>query len=250
MLVLFSCLLFNFGSVLSANCAGCVPLDVLSFDKVLKKFPVSLVKFDVAYPYGDKHDQFAKVAKDAATSPDLLIGEVGIKDYGEKDNAELGERFGVGGKENFPAVILFVKNHDKGTFDHHKFEEEEFTAENILSFLKHKAGVYLPLKGCIEELDILAEKFVLATEDTKNDIVRSTEEMIKMFDPALSRSVEIYLKLMRKLIADGPGFLAKEEARLKKVVAGKLSNEKKMEIEDRMNILKSFRLPTPLKEEL
>ena len=38
-------------------------LDVLSFDKVISKFPVSLVKFDIAYPYGDKHDQFAQVDK-------------------------------------------------------------------------------------------------------------------------------------------------------------------------------------------
>lgn len=74
------------------NCKGCTPLDTLTFDKMIRSFPVSLVKFDTAYPYGDKHEEFAKVAADGAELPGLFVGEVGIKDYGEKDNEELGNR--------------------------------------------------------------------------------------------------------------------------------------------------------------
>merc|ERR1712179_41161 len=77
------------------NCAGCTPLDTLAFDKVVNAFPASLVKFDVAYPYGDDHEEFAKVAKDAAGVDPLFIGEVGIKDYGEKDNEDLAAGFEV-----------------------------------------------------------------------------------------------------------------------------------------------------------
>ena len=58
--------------------------DVLTFDKMVNAFPVSLVKFDVAYPYGDKHDEFAKISEEAAELPNVFIGEVGIKDYGDK----------------------------------------------------------------------------------------------------------------------------------------------------------------------
>ena len=58
--------------------------DVLTFDKMVNAFPVSLVKFDVAYPYGDKHDEFAKISEEAAELPNMFIGEVGIKDYGDK----------------------------------------------------------------------------------------------------------------------------------------------------------------------
>ena len=47
--------------VLCINCAGCTPLDTLTFDKMISKSPASIVKFDVAYPYGDKHEEFAKV---------------------------------------------------------------------------------------------------------------------------------------------------------------------------------------------
>ncbi len=52
-----------------------------------------MIKFDTAYPYGDKHEEFAKVAVDGAEKAGLFVGEVGIKDYGEKDNEELGKRY-------------------------------------------------------------------------------------------------------------------------------------------------------------
>ena len=51
---------------------------------MVNAFPVSLVKFDVAYPYGEKHDEYAKIAVEAADLPNVFIGEVGIKDYGDK----------------------------------------------------------------------------------------------------------------------------------------------------------------------
>ena len=86
-----------------------------------------MVKFDVAYPYGEKHDEFAKLAVDGAEVDDLMIAEVGIKDYGEKDNEELGNRFGAkkGSKHlsttNFSArniantklgvIIVFMSDH-------------------------------------------------------------------------------------------------------------------------------------------
>ena len=94
---------------LAINCAGCTPLDVLSFDKIINRFRASLVKFDVAYPYGEEHDEFAKVAKDAADAGDLFVGEVGVKDYAEKENQELAERFQLT-KDDYPSAFLFVKN--------------------------------------------------------------------------------------------------------------------------------------------
>ena len=87
--------------------------DSLSFDKLLKKFKVSIVKFDVAYPYGDKHEQFGKFSQDAAEIEDLFVGEVGIKDYGDKDNSDLAERFNVK-KDDYPVVILFQKDIQSG----------------------------------------------------------------------------------------------------------------------------------------
>ncbi len=104
-------------SALAINCKGCTPLDTLSFDKLLSKFKVSLIKFDVAYPYGDKHEEFAKFSASAAQTRDLLVGEVGIKDYGDKDNADLAERFGVA-KDDYPVVILFAHDDNGKLLDH------------------------------------------------------------------------------------------------------------------------------------
>jgi len=113
----------------ATNCKGCTPLDVLTFDKLVNKFPAALIKFDVAFPYGDKQDHFAKVAESVADVPDLLAGEVGIKDYGDKDNEDLAKRFRVV-KDDYPMVILFVNQH--GERKEYRFgKDDEFTEENL-----------------------------------------------------------------------------------------------------------------------
>lgn len=101
------------------NCKGCTPLDGLSFDKLINKFKVSVIKFDVAYPYGDKHEEFAKFAKSGADMEDLFVGEVGIKDYGDKDNVELADRFNVK-KDDYPVVILLTKDSATGKLSDHR----------------------------------------------------------------------------------------------------------------------------------
>lgn len=47
-----------------ADCKGCVSLDEFSFDKVVPGFKAVLVKFDVPYPYGEKHDVYSKLAEE------------------------------------------------------------------------------------------------------------------------------------------------------------------------------------------
>ena len=41
---------------------GLLPLDIISFDKIVSKFEYSLIKFDTGYPTGDKHKTFGKLA--------------------------------------------------------------------------------------------------------------------------------------------------------------------------------------------
>eukprot|EP00092_Neocalanus_flemingeri_P057274 GFUD01068023.1.p1 GENE.GFUD01068023.1~~GFUD01068023.1.p1 ORF type:complete len:222 (-),score=58.56 GFUD01068023.1:72-737(-) len=195
------------------NCPGCTPLDGLSFDKIVHKFRASLVKFDVAYPYGDQHDEFAKVAKDAAEVGDLFIGEVGIKDYAEKDNQELAERF-VG----------------------------EFKADSLKNFLRQKSGIYLPLPGCIEEFDLLVDKLIKSSKEEQKKVLREAEDLWdKVHGPKMHKRADIYVKIMRKIVDIDISFVKKEEERLKKITGGKkITPEKKEEMEERLNILKSF----------
>lgn len=46
-------------------------------------------------------EEFSKLAVDGAEVEDLLIGEVGVKDFGDNENEDIAERFGAK-KEDFP----------------------------------------------------------------------------------------------------------------------------------------------------
>ena len=45
---------------------------------------------------------------------------------------------------------------------------------------------------------------------------------------------------MKKVIADGEAFVDREMARVTKVLAGNLKSDKKIEMEHRLNVLKTF----------
>lgn len=240
LVIYFICFVSFLARSFAINCAGCTPLDNLTFDKMINKFKASVVKFDVAYPYGDKHDEFAKVSKDAADIKDLFIGEVGIKDYGDKDNADLGDRFGLK-KDDLPVVFVFVKNSEDGSIENHKFSGE-MKVENLKNFIRQKSGIYMPLLGCIEEFDAFADRLLKATkEEEKKKILREAEdEWDKAEGQKAQKRAEVYVKVMRKVIKDGEGFVKKEEERVKKLMEGKINKEKKEQMEERLNILKSF----------
>ncbi len=134
----------------------------------MQHFKATVVKFDIAYPYGEKHDEYAKLATDGAEIDNLLIAEVGIKDYGDKDNEELGKKYGVE-KAKFPTVLLFVLDESTGKMEQFRFpEEESFKADNLKGFIRKHAGIYMPLPGCLEEFDKLSEKLVNAKSASKD----------------------------------------------------------------------------------
>lgn len=98
-------------SVYVANglvCKGCLELDELTFDKLLAKFSTVLVKFDVAFPYGKKHDEYAKFAREISewNVDDMIVCVVGIKNYGDQTNNKLSERFNI--DDQLPAIKLFT----------------------------------------------------------------------------------------------------------------------------------------------
>ena len=59
-LVLLSILPFSRSQVIE----GLLALDKLSFDKIVNRFEYSLIKFDVGFPTGDKHNNFGQLAKE------------------------------------------------------------------------------------------------------------------------------------------------------------------------------------------
>ena len=53
-------------------------MKLYAFFQIIGKFKATLVKFDEMYPYGEKHDEFKKVAKDSTSQPELLVAEVNV----------------------------------------------------------------------------------------------------------------------------------------------------------------------------
>lgn len=92
---------------------GSVEIDELSFDRVVSKFKTAIVKFDTQFPYGIDHEEWTnfvsqinnKSISDTDTD-NILTAIVGIKDFGEFDNKQLGERYGV--KDVFPSIKMFL----------------------------------------------------------------------------------------------------------------------------------------------
>lgn len=244
-----------FLAVLSASLAntstGSVELDEISFNKVINKFEASLVKFDVAFPYGDKHDAFVALAKDSKDVDELLIAEVGVKDYGEKDNEVLAKKYGAT-KDNFPVVRLFLKGkNDPIPFD----DSQGFTTDELRRFVRENTGLYLSLPGCVRSLDKLAIKFMKAKGENRKKVLKETEELQKEFSEKEAKSAKIYKTIMEKIIEKGDQFINTEHERVKKILSGKVSDEKKKEIGIRINILQTFHLydkqpNIPTKEDL
>uniref|UniRef100_T1IXD9 Endoplasmic reticulum resident protein 29 n=1 Tax=Strigamia maritima TaxID=126957 RepID=T1IXD9_STRMM len=235
------CLLFvSFLALSSASTTkGAVSLDSWTFDKIIHKFKAVLVKFDTPYPFGEKHDEFSKVADAASTVNDLLVAEVGIKgtDYGELENHDLADRYGIK-KEDFPILKLFVDGKDES----HDYEEE-FKADEIKKFIRMKSSVYIGLSSCLEKFDNMAIEFMNAKEEHKNIILSQAETMAKeLTNEVEKKSADVYVKMMRKVIEKGEELIESELDRIGNIQKGKITKEKRDEIQSRLNILQSFRI--------
>ena len=57
---------------------GSLPLDALTFEKIVTSHEYVLVKFDTAYPFGDLHDEWKDIAKFSARNTELIAAEINI----------------------------------------------------------------------------------------------------------------------------------------------------------------------------
>lgn len=214
--------------------------------QVASKFKASLVKFDAAYPYGPKQEEYEKVCEASSNVNDLLVVEIAVKDYGEKENADLAKKYGAE-KDNFPVVKLFLQ----GQSDPVGFsKDEDFSAENLKKFIRSQSGVYIGCTGCIQTFDELAVKFIKekSVEGKKKLLLKAEDLWDKAKGNQDQKSAEVYVKVMRKMIEKGEEFLSSESSRVENLIKGKISKEKKEELQQRINILQAFK--TPVHDEL
>ncbi len=78
--------------------------------------------------------------------------------------------------------------------------------------MRQKSGIYMPLPGCIEELDVLAEKFVRASAaEDRAKLLKEAEAVAAKHDNERKRSrAAMYVKVMKKIVEEGVGFVTKE----------------------------------------
>lgn len=173
-LIIFTfCLNIIFNIHFTSACKGCIEIGEFNFDKIIPRFEAVLVKFDVAYPFGEQHDIFAKVAEEIIDNKNFILAQLPMKDYGEKENEDFAKKYGVT-KEDLPALRLFVQGEDEPfIFD----KNLPWTEENVKKFVKEHTNIYLGLPGCLEAFDKLAAKFIAAKNRDK--VLQETEKEAK-----------------------------------------------------------------------
>ncbi|XP_075167384.1 endoplasmic reticulum protein 29-like protein wbl [Haematobia irritans] len=247
LLIIFGCLALSYMAQ-AAICPGCVELDDLIFNKTIARFPYALVKFDIAFPYGEKHEAYSAFSQAAhAVTDDLLIAAVGIKDYGDNENKELGESYNIDDK-NFPGILLFRH----GVEDYIRFPSHlDITVDNLKSFVTTNTNLFIGKEGCLKDYNDLAKNFVNLDEKEQQQRLSKADEMKKSLKKDSDKtSAQFYKMFMQKLMEKGYGYVEEETKRLLRLKAGKVSAAKKHELAIKLNILESFRVNILTKEEL
>ncbi|CAG2101204.1 unnamed protein product [Medioppia subpectinata] len=197
--------------------SGSVVLDSLTFDKVVTKFKASLVKFDIQYPYGEKHQEFEKVSQLAKTAPNLLIAEVGVHEFGDKEGMDLAAKYSIT-RDDLPVIKLFVN----GVTDEAVHYDDEFKSDPIIRFIRRHSGIRIPLEMCLEELDDLAQRFMAekASDRQRRDVLDAAQRLMnKLSDGERKKWADIYIQFMAKVIEKGDQFIATETSRLEGIVS-------------------------------
>ncbi|XP_033154606.1 protein windbeutel isoform X1 [Drosophila mauritiana] len=224
----------------AVTCTGCVDLDELSFQKTVERFPYSIVKFDIAYPYGEKHEAFTAFSKSAhKATKDLLIATVGVKDYGELENKALGDRYKVDDK-NFPSIFLFKGNADEYV---QLPSHVDVTLDNLKAFVSANTPLYIGRDGCIKEFNEVLKNYANIPDAEQLKLIEELQaKQEQLTDPEQQQNARAYLIYMRKIHEVGYDFLEEETKRLLRLKAGKVTEAKKEELLRKLNILEVFRV--------
>ncbi|XP_037950327.1 protein windbeutel [Teleopsis dalmanni] len=233
-------------SVWAISCAGCVDLDEVNFDKTVLRFPYALVKFDIAFPYGEKHEAFAAFSKTAhQVTDELLVATVGIKDYGEMENKLLGDRYKVDDKA-FPAIFLFKGSSDKYV----QFPTYlDVTLDNLKKFVTENSELYIGREGCLKAYNLIIKNYANLSNELQLEKITEAEEALKSVTRENEKiNARNYLLFMRKINEKGYEFVDEETKRLQRLRAGKVAEAKKVELTHKLNVLESFRVAKLTKE--
>jgi len=178
-----------------------------------------------------------------------------VQEYGDKENSDLQERFGVK-TGDMPVFYLFKGAEDAGkkfegfadpsakkpaTWDDAEDGEwespmiKDITADTLVLWLRTN-GVKMPSIGTIAELDEVAKRFMQEPKQADLDEAKKLAEG----DHKNDKKAPIYVKIMQKVLEKGTGYVQTEVERVKKIMAGKVTPQKKDELQDKLKILNIF----------
>merc|ERR1712060_952417 len=211
---------------------GILKLDNTTFDRIIDGSRSVFVRFDKEYSYGEEHDAWKEYAKTVGESAaDLLSADVGVSEYGDKDNSDLAERFSVK-TEDFPRFLLFTKGLSTAAPVVYTGAKK---TEEFLRFAQEKAGAWIGLPGQIKELDALAKELAGAAD--KAVVIKKAEAIAA---DSKEDTAKYYIKVMQKAGTDAE-FVTKETTRLKRMMEdGSVKASKKEQFGRRLNVLSSF----------
>ena len=204
-----------------------------TFGRIVDGSKSVMVRFDKEYSYGDEHDAWKNfAAKVGDSSADMLVADVGVSEYGDKDNSDIAEKFSIK-TDDFPQYRLFLKGKDSAAPVVYKGDKKE---EAFMRFAQSEAGIWVGLSGQVKELDALAKAFA----KDKAGTLKKAEAAAKKADEKDADSAKYYVKVMTKA-SEKADFVAKETERLQKMIDdGSVKANKKEQFGRRLNILSSF----------
>jgi len=210
---------------------GILKLDNTTFDRIVDGSRSVMVRFDKEYSYGDEHDAWKSfAAKVGDSSADMLVCDVGVSEYGDKDNSDIAEKFSIK-SDDFPQYRLWKKGSKEPLV--YKGDKKE---DAFLRFAQAEADIWVGLTGQLKEFDALAKAF----PGDKAGSLKKAEAAAKGAGEKDADSAKYYIKVMTKL-SEKAEFVAKETERLQKMIDdGSVKANKKEQFGRRLNILSSF----------
>ena len=140
-----------------------------TFDRLIDGSKTVMVRFDKEYSYGDEHDAWkAFAAKVGDSDADMLVCDVGVSEYGDKDNSDIAERFSIK-SDDFPQYRLWLKG-NKGDPIVYKGDKKE---DAFLRFAQAEANIWVGLPGQLKEFDALAKALAHSLFDSEEAMVRN-----------------------------------------------------------------------------
>jgi endoplasmic reticulum protein 29 len=169
------------------------------------------------------------------SSADLLVADVGVSEYGDKDNSDITERYAIK-TEDFPVYRLWLKG--KNSMADPILYKDDKKQDAFLRFAQKEANVWVGMPGQMKAFDEIAKRF---PKDQKGS-VNAAEKALKGMSEGDKdyEHAKYYVKVFTKLSANAE-FVGKEKERLQKMIDdGSVKPAKKEQFGRRLNILSSF----------